>query len=182
MSFRYHPFYCEENVWWLTREPRFAGAARWVLFITGDGGRVALWHQRAHAEGPTVWDYHVVMLCSGEHDFEVWDLDTTLGLPTAFDEYVHRTFLPLPEHLAEFRPQFRLVEAEPFRSRFCSDRQHMRTPDGEWIHAPPAWDPPQPASSGEPAPSNLARFIDMTDDVAGQVMGLDELRQRFTRS
>jgi hypothetical protein len=51
----------------------------------------------------------------------------------------------------------------------------MRSPDGGFLRPPPPWDPP---TSVGPA-SNLMRFVDLTDDVAGQIVGLEELPRAF---
>jgi len=188
LSFRYQRFYCEENVWWLAQEPCFGARSRWVLFIKGERGHCAFWYQNANEAGPTVWDYHVVLVVGGAHGFEVWDQDSVMTLPTALEQYLECTFPQLPERLAEFRPRFRLVEAEEHLSRFCSDRGHMRAEDGGWIHPPPTWSPPQPppreridsvSMVSERPPSNLGRFLDLDDDIAGQVMDMEALLTHF---
>jgi hypothetical protein len=44
---RHQPFWCEENIWHLAQDPAVAGGERLVLVITGAGGGVACWHQKA---------------------------------------------------------------------------------------------------------------------------------------
>jgi hypothetical protein len=77
----------------------------------------------------------------------------------------------LPLDASEHAPQFRVVDADALLARFGSDRSHMRTHDGRYLHPPPPWPPPA-APIGE---SNLLRFIDMTDDIAGHVASLADL-------
>jgi hypothetical protein len=170
--FRYAPFYCEENVWHLAREPRFARRRREVVFISNESRSCAVWYQRAAAKPswPILWDYHVVLLCADP--WEVWDLDTTLGLPSAAPDYLRRSFRPGIGR--DLEPRFRVVEADVFLREFASDRSHMRGPQGQMLKEPPPWPP-----LGAPgAPSNLARFVDMATPFVGEVLDLHGLVAR----
>jgi protein N-terminal glutamine amidohydrolase len=163
---RYCPFYCEENVFHLAQEPLLAGRPREVIFISNADRACAVWHQRAAARPgwPILWDYHVVLLAGSP--WEVWDLDTTLGMPMPAPEYLRRSFRDgVPE---EYRPRFRVVEAEAFVAAFASDRSHMRLPGGRWRKRPPPW-PPIGAPGAEP---NLMRFVDMNAAFLGEVLDL----------
>lgn len=161
---RYQPFYCEENVWWLCQEPRFADARSWVVVMSNRGRQCALWEQRAADPGePVVWDYHVVLLV----ERMVWDLDTRLGLPVPLPDYLRASFRTLPPEVAAYRPLFRLVPADEFVKVFATDRSHMNDADG-WRAAPPSWKPPG-------AGMNLMRFVDMDDDFIGAVVTLEQL-------
>ncbi len=174
----YHPYYCEENVWHLCQAPRFEGWDRRVLFISNTAGCCALWNQKA-AEQPgqaIVWDYHVVLLaCPAEQPgaWQVWDPDSTLGSPRPLCDYLQWTFglgtfaEQVPE---QFRPRFRLLEAEQYLDHFSSDRSHMLDADGEYLKPPPPWDP-----ISRTVPSNLSRFCDLETPFLGQVLGLSEL-------
>ena len=169
---RYHPFYCEENIHHLCQDARFAGRRRHVLFISGPEKACVMWHQRAAKRpgAPMFWDYHVVLLV--EDPWEVWDLDTTLGLPVPAAEYLLRSFHPgVPR---EFRTLFRRVDADAFLQAFASDRSHMRRRDGSWQRPPPPWPPPCP----EGIAPNLLRFVDMRDPIAGEVLELTDLLAR----
>lgn len=77
----YQPFYCEENVWHLCQDPRFAGRGAAAVFVTGAEGECVMWHQKqARRPGaPLAWDYHVFVLV--RDPWEIWDLDTALGCP-----------------------------------------------------------------------------------------------------
>jgi hypothetical protein len=162
---RYQALYCEENIWWLAAEDRFAAQERWVTFISNRNKQVALRHQRAAGDEPViVWDYHVVLLVRDEQ-MQVWDLDTTLPLPCALARYLAETFPPVGDG---FAPRFRLVPPRVFRETFASDRRHMVAPDGSWQHQPPPW-----PAIGEG--HNLMRFVDVDDDIAGEVLTLDGL-------
>ncbi len=172
---RYHPFYCEENVWWLCQEERFAEQKRYAVFISNASRCCAIAQQRvAPADAVVAWDYHVVMLLETDTT-EIWDLDSRLGAPLPLEEYLVRSFLPLQPHCAHLAPQFRLVPAAELLAIFASDRRHMRDADGSWQHPPPEW----PAPTVEGQAHNLMRFVDLRDDIAGEVLDLEALRTRF---
>lgn len=169
----YQPFYCEENVHHLLRHAALAGRPRHAVVVSGVLGGFVMWHQRA-ARGrsaPLFWDYHVIVLA--EDPWEVWDLDTTLGVPSPAPEYLRRSFRAgLPPELA---PIFRVVPAGVFVATFASDRSHMRRPDGRFERPPPPWPTVSPPERG----SNLRRFVDMTDPFVGEVLSLEDLSARI---
>lgn len=172
--FRWVPFYCEENVFHLCREPLLEGRPRAVAFISNPAGAVAMWNQRAARQpGEAIlWDYHVVLLV--QEPWEVWDLDTTLGLPVPAAEYLARSFhRGLP---AELMPRFRVVDAAGFLETFASDRTHMRSPDGTYQSPPPPW-PPIGVPDREP---NLMRFVNMTEPFVGELLDLAQLSARVS--
>ena len=169
---RYAPYYCEENVLHLAAEPLLAQRPRQVVFISNAGRSCAVWHQRAARRPgtPMVWDYHVVLLVGAP--WEIWDLDSTLGLTTPAAEYLGRSFrADIP---ADYLPLFRLVDADAFTSAFASDRGHMRRADGRWLKPPPPW--PAPGAPG--AEPNLMRFVDVTAPFLGEVLDLEALLAR----
>jgi hypothetical protein len=174
-KYRYQPFYCEENVFHLAREPELAARPRAVVFISNPERACAVWHQRA-AERPTsaiLWDYHVVLLVAAP--WEVWDFDTVLGLPVPAADYLRRSFhRDLPGLPDQHHPCFRVVDAEVFTATFASDRSHMRSAGGRYQQPPPPWPP-----IGEPgAVSNLMRFADVTAPFLGEVIDLGGLLAR----
>jgi protein N-terminal glutamine amidohydrolase len=207
-GFRYQPFYCEENVWWLLQEEAL-GVPRYAVFVTNRRKQCPIWGQRAGpVDGCVVWDYHVVALTPARvsEPPRVWDLDSRLGFGIALDRYLDATF-PLNQipEAAPFAAQFRVVEAEELLALFRSDRSHMRDPSGAWRAPPPPWSPPGIVERHDPAGaprsacagskdaagpkgstgpkdaagSNLMRFLDLDDDIAGEVLSLDALRARF---
>ncbi|MEZ4311086.1 MAG: hypothetical protein R3F14_23845 [Polyangiaceae bacterium] len=98
--------------------------------------------------------------------------DTTLGFPVPAGEYLARSFRDgLP---AELAPIFRVVPAQVFVATLASDRSHMRGADGRYERPPPPWAPISAPERG----SNLMRFVDMRDPIAGEVLSLGELRGR----
>lgn len=129
------PFWCEENAWHLCVDPRVGDAH--VVIISNPTRTVALWHQRAASRdsAPVVWDYHVVVISTGGR---VWDLDTRLAFPIALDEYLAQSFREVAPRL---RPRFRAIAAPTYRTRFASDRRHMRDAQGQWQQPPPPWPP-----------------------------------------
>ncbi len=170
---RYHPCYCEENVWWLCQHQGVASFDRWVVFISNAERRCALFQQQAGPAGrAVVWDYHVILVVRGDHQAQAWDLDSRLSLPCGLFDYLAQTF-PFGE--GAFAPRFRVVEAADFLRSFVTDRSHMRAPDGRWRAPPPPW--PAPGAEGQAA--NLMRFIDMDDTIAGAVVDLPGLVRRF---
>lgn len=169
----YQPYYCEENVFHLCQSPVLAGRAKSAVFASGARGGCVMWHQRAAPRpgAALFWDYHVFVLA--EAPWEVWDLDTTLGCPVPAARYFERSFRDgLPPDLA---PIFRVVAADELRATLASDRSHMRKADGRYERPPPPWPPVSPPERG----SNLERFIDMSDAVAGEVLSLAALCRRF---
>lgn len=166
---RYCAFYCEENVWHLAGEAGFEDA--WVVFVSNGSRQVPMYAQRAGAGDWVVWDYHVFLLQHGE----VWDLDTTLGLPVGLTGYLTTSFAKLAALRPELVPLFRVVRASTFRRRFCSDRSHMRTADGGWTHPPPAG--PTIAAGGK---SNLMRWVDMNRPFLGEVVEMADLARNFS--
>lgn len=163
----YHPYYCEENVWWRCHrwQHGVSGQRAWVCFISNIQRRCLLWQQRAVAPGePILWDYHVVFIgTNAEGRLWVDDEDSRPGACRHLAHYCRSTFPHVLEPaaptaycasagevaglLAEqldleveaLAPHFRLVAAEEFITRFFSDRSHMRDERGGWLHPPPPW-------------------------------------------
>jgi hypothetical protein len=165
---RYAACYCEENVWHLSVDPAVSGEPRRVVFISNAARRCPLWAQRAgnDVDGFVVWDYHVILITRVDDCWQVWDLDTTLGMPVALSAYLAATW-PMQVQPA-FAPLFKLVPAAAFRRDFCSDRSHMRTADG-WLAPPPDW---PCIGDGD---CNLQHYIDTADTTAGDVLTLAQL-------
>jgi hypothetical protein len=169
----YQPFYCEENVYRLCESERLAGIGKKVVFASNERRRIAMWQQKPAPDPAeaSVWDYHVFLLALGEGGWEAWDPSSALGAPVLVERYLARTFDagPVPRRL---QPRFRVIDGEEFLSTFASDRSHMRASGGGYVEPPPPWPP-----VGRPGvSSNLARFVDMRETIAGAVMTLRGLR------
>jgi hypothetical protein len=175
-EFLYQAFYCEENVFHLSRDPRFAARSPSAVFVTGAGGECVMWHQKAARRpgAPLSWDYHVFLIV--RDPWEIWDLDTVLGLPVPAATYLRLSFRPEVELPEELSPVFRVVGSGELLETFSSDRSHMRGPDGRYQKPPPPWPPIGPSG----APSRLDRYLDMSDGVAGEVMNLEALLVRVS--
>ena len=176
MSLRYTPYFCEENVWHLCAEPRFEGRDGRVAFISNPRRTCAFWCQRAAPSPwqPVIWDYHVIYLVRLAFGWEVWDLDSTLEVPTSAGTYLEATFgakLPERPQTDELSPLFRVLEAAVYREQFSSDRGHMRGQDGAWLQPPPPW--PSVVRPGVPS---FLRWSMMADDDR-DVLSLDELKR-----
>jgi hypothetical protein len=131
-----------------------------------------MWNQRAGHGKAIVWDYHVVVLA--ENPVEIWDVDSLLGIPLPLFDYLQDSFRPqIPE---QYHPLFRLVQADVFVDIFSSDRSHMQRPDGSFLKPIPNW----PIIGKPGVAPNLMQFIDMTNAFVGEVLSLDDLRQRFS--
>ncbi len=139
MAFRYQPFYCEENAWWLCAEPALGDGPRQVVFVVSLEGACPMAAQQSARPGALCWwDYHVVVLDGAGR---LWDLDTRLGCPVPARLWLRGSF-PFIERLpVALQPLFRLVPAAAYRASFASDRSHMRGADGGWLHPPPSWPP-----------------------------------------
>jgi len=177
-TLRYQPFYCEENIFYLCQDPRFAARSPEALFVSGTSGECVMWRQKqAGRPGAAMsWDYHVILLV--QDPWEIWDFDTSLGFPVPAAEYLRWSFRPDVELPAEVAPYFRIVEAKELVATFASDRSHMRKRGGEFQKAPPPW----PTIGAEGVASNLRRFIAMEDRIAGEVVSLATLLARVTPS
>lgn len=166
-EFRYTENYCEENIYHLASEPRFADASTFVVFISNAERRVAMTCQRSRPQGVVIWDYHVILLVRSRK-FEVWDLDTDLAFPCAAVDYLRDSF---PADIPDmFAPRFRLVPADRFIADFASDRRHMKDGSGGFLFPPPQW----PAINPERG-SNLEELIDPGETRFGPTMRLNEL-------
>ncbi len=171
----YHPFYCEENIWHLCREPGRAGRGGRVIFISNPERTCPIWSAQGSPtrDMPVFWDYHVIYL-SREPRHRVWDPDSRLENGAPFVQYLKASFrraLPAP-----FQPLFRMVQAETFLKEFSSDRRHMLLPDGAWLHPPPPWPPIQ-----NQAVHNLDMWIDMNNNFHGEILNLDAIWKIFLR-
>ncbi len=173
------PFWCEENVWQLCglAQPYVIGRERHVLVVSNHLRRVAMWAQRAaaHPWQPVGWDYHVALLVrEPEHrTWQIWDLDSTLGVPALATTWLDCSFPELTPAAAALAPIFRVVAASDYREHFSSDRSHMLDDQGHYQQPPPSWPAIVPAEGG---PTSLARFIDMDDRWLGEVLDLAALR------
>ena len=170
---RYQPFYCEENVWHLCAEAEGEALA---VFISNVDRQVALWGQRSAEEPgwPVFWDYHVILMVRPEASstWQVWDLDTVIGLPVPAQTYLDRAFVGTHRLPQEFHPLFRLIPALEFHATFASDRRHMRNENGVFSQPEPPW-----AKIGQGF--NLWDFVDMEKPFLGDVLNLENLRQRL---
>jgi hypothetical protein len=170
----YTAFYCEENIWRLDRSPVVAHLTRWVVFISNARRAVPTWSMRASGQGdePVVWDYHVVLLTHGESGHEVWDLDFNHGAPVAAEQWLAGAFPVMVD--ASWRPVFRVIPSAGFQTLFSSDRRHMRDAAGQPIKPFPSW----PAPYRDPLGHNLMCFVDMSENIPGEVMSLTTFSQR----
>ena len=171
---RYHPFYCEENIWHLYED---VGDLKnpTVIIISNDAQTVAVAEQAAGGDhGTVVWDYHVVLAGQVDDAWRIWDFDTKLSFPVAATEWLFQSFERFIELPPEYFPRFRVLPADVYRREFGSDRRHMKQADGTWRSPPPDW--PAPGSE-----HSLNRLIDMQTPHTGELLDHMGMRSWFSR-
>ena len=170
----YWPYYCEENIWHLCEDPQAQGDETLVALISNASRQVAVWYQRAApaTEEPVLWDYHVILLCRKEGTWQVWDLDTVLGLPFDARHWMMASFTGTHQIPLSYAPQFRVLPADVYRRELATDRRHMRRPDGAWASPPPPW---PTISEG----SNLMQWTDMDAEGPGEVLDFEGMWRRL---
>jgi hypothetical protein len=170
---RYHPFYCEENAWWLCADPALGPGERHVLFILSRAGRCPMLEQREAPPGRLIaWDYHAVTL-DGER--RVWDPDSRLPLPSPGVDWLDATFALADRLPAIYAPRLRIVPGEAFRTGFASDRSHMRDRRGRYQRPPPPW---PPIGQG----MTLPLYLDPEAPRPGRLLRLAEARRWLSGS
>ncbi len=171
MTHLYTPYYCEENIWHLCADESVPGNEKHVIWIGSLNQYCPLWCQRASANAnqPVWWDYHVVLVAK-THQWQVWDLDTTLPCPVSIEEYLQQTFRAEQSHPASFR----MMSASYYRSHFSSDRAHMRDANNFYLAPPPQW----PVISN--APLTMPEMLDFTSDKHGELLSLAGLHALYT--
>lgn len=141
-AFRYTPFFCEENIWWLARNLVDAGYDQRemrVLLFSNPWQSVALLKQRGTVPGaPVVWDYHVVLLARIGGVQRILDFDTQMDFDASCSDYLRNTFpvqSGLPKH---YRAWVRSIPASGYLKHFYSDRSHMHghVPESEFPEYP----------------------------------------------
>jgi hypothetical protein len=177
-GFDYAAYYCEENIFRLAGDPRVRPGRRFAVLMTNEARRCAVWAQKI-APGPSepvLWDYHAILIVTGESGSWVYDLDARLPIPSRFDPYFEAALARSELIPSEYRPRFRVIDADLYRSAFSSDRSHMRNDDGSYKQPPPGW--PVIASS-DAAAFTLDQALDLERSSPGEVLSLGELRARF---
>lgn len=172
LSMNYAACYCEENVWHLCADPALPETEKRVVWVSSDRQICPLWCQRSAAavDEPVWWDYHVFLLARGTgNQWQVWDFDTTLGMPVASGEYFSKTFRqPMP-----VQPVFRVMDSAYYRDAFASDRSHMKSADGSWLAEPPVW--PPIISKEFSKELSFADMLNMRSHKHGELKSLDEV-------
>ncbi|XP_074172751.1 protein N-terminal glutamine amidohydrolase isoform X1 [Rhinolophus sinicus] len=141
----YNSCYCEENIWklceYIKNHNQYPLEECYAVFISNERKMIPIWKQQARpGDGPVIWDYHVVLLhvSSGGQSF-IYDLDTVLPFPCAFDTYVEDAFKSDEDIHPQFRRKFRVIRADSYLKNFASDRSHMKDSSGNWREPPPSY-------------------------------------------
>ena len=171
-AFDHAPFFCEENILRLCARSEFRSPGALVAVVSNPARRLHMRHQRGGVppQGTLCWDYHVIGLRPGPAGWEVWDLESLLGVTAPAPRYLAASFL---ESTVE-PPLFRILDAEVYARELRSDRAHMRRPDGSWTATPPPWPAP-----GGPGGVGLGSLVDMEASSLGRVLTLDECRRLY---
>ncbi|ELK08566.1 protein N-terminal glutamine amidohydrolase [Pteropus alecto] len=178
----YNSCYCEENIWklceYIKNHDQYPLEECYAVFISNERKMIPIWKQQARpGDGPVIWDYHVVLLhvSSGGQSF-IYDLDTVLPFPCAFDAYVEDAFKSDEDIHPQFRRKFRVIRADSYLKNFASDRSHMKDSSGNWREPPPSY----PCIETGDSKMNLNDFISMDPEVGwGAVYSLSEFVHRF---
>ena len=140
---RYHPFYCEENLWWWTHGlSNKERTAAHVLVISNPARRAAIGLQKlGHAPvGLMVWDYHVIGFQHLGTEAWVIDFDTNAAEHRIEASWWLATQSQIIANVTpEFEPLFRPIQADTYYEAFSSTRSHMLNEEGDFIHPAPAW-------------------------------------------
>jgi hypothetical protein len=170
---RYHPFYCEENAWWLCADPALGPGERYVVFVLARAGRCPMLEQRVVPRGRLIaWDYHAVTV---DGDRRVWDLDSRLPLPSPGIDWLDATFALADRLPAIYAPRLRIVPADDYRMGFASDRSHMRDRRGRYQRPPPPW---PPIGRG----MTLPLYLDPAAPGPGRLLRLGEAREWLSQA
>ena len=171
---QYTPYYCEENIWQLCRQPQFSGMQAQVLFISNAAQQCPFWWQkRLPPEQPVWWDYHVILAVKAA-GWMVYDFEAALPFPTALQKYFARTFQFIPAVESRVAPQFKIIPADEYSRDFYSDRMHMKNSTGEWLAPPPDW----PLITGSKK-LPLAGLLDFTATSPHEIFSLHEILDQF---
>ena len=166
-EYPYTPNYYDENIWQLCKHPKFAALEKYVLIVSNEDRYCHLHH---HGDGLVIWDYHVMLLVK-EATWVVYDLDSTLPLPSPLAPYVEKTFTSEEE---KYLPRFLVIGAEDYVRRFNSDRSHMIDDQGNWKFTPPEW----PMIKSNDPEYDLGSLIDFKAQ-AEQTISIEALLERF---
>lgn len=164
-QYRYTPYFCEENIWWLGRALRdedISLSAMSVWLFSNAGASIALLNQRAAPDGGMMaWDYHVVLVAERTGRRQVFDFDTRLNFPSLASDYLAESFPPQRQLPAKWRAWVREIPAVAYLSRLYSDRRHMQG------HLPVSAFPDYPVirPSALRMAIPLAHYRDMTRDL-----------------
>lgn len=184
----YTACYCEENALNLSLKLDIIDRNAFIAIVSNDLKQCPVWHQRAGRLGrPVLWDYHVLLVARAEDRWAVYDLDSDLPFPCAFETYCSEAFRPDVSLDARFCQRFRVIPIADYAAVFASDRRHMRTADG-WNAPPPAYPPLR--GIGAESDWTLGRLWDVSESDAetevdpryGRLMSLQGFIAEFSRA
>ena len=177
---RYCAFFCEENIWQLSKEFSAAGRddQKFVLFFLcaePTGSFFAIMNQRPLGSNSVgFWDYHVVLFDAKAR--LIYDFDTTLGCPVSADLYFAQTF-PIQDTLeAGVRALVRAIPLKEYLERFSSDRSHMLDAAGKELEPFPDW---LPVIAKDPIWLKQYRSVGSIEGSQSEIVGVEEFAARL---
>ena len=175
-GYRYTPFYCEENVWFLCKDPRFRNYDAKVVLITNKEQKCPFWqHQLCESsDNPVYWDYHVILIFC-DQNWMVWDFDSILECPVSLKKYITKTFKYPEISLQKYEPVFKIIDSSFYVAHFSSDRSHMKLPNGGWLAPPPPW---EPIHSG--TISNFVNLLRIDDSNCKEFLTIQDFYSSFS--
>ena len=155
-QYLYQPFFCEENIWHLTKRLiTDRELTVQVLYFINEQQAVLMTQQIAF--GPKrlgCWDYHVVLSLPQEKI--IVDFDSLLGFQSELRQYFSDSFPDQELIDNNFRLTVRIVDGRDYLEFFSSDRSHMIDANGRLLAPFPEW----PKIQSE---SNPLHLVDLRD-------------------
>ncbi|WP_372371428.1 hypothetical protein [Candidatus Uabimicrobium sp. HlEnr_7] len=169
LDYKYQPFFCEENIWWLGKSLQVKGLSlekQYALFFSNDKQQIPLFFQD-QGEGLVVWDYHVVLYYKDEISM-IFDFNTLLPFPCNAQHYCAYTF---PKKLPkEHQIYTRQIPMKDYHQKFYSDRSHMLDKNQKPLQPFPNW----PAITGKKPHYTLDEYVDFKQQKISKVLPLDK--------
>lgn len=190
----YTPNYCEENIYLLCQKyiqdfsqkklPLNEKEDAYAVFITNPTQKTFIQYQKnsLSKNNLVVWDYHVIFIHkvqANEKNFSyVYDFDSILPFPCEFKEYYSKALSF--EVYGKLPTYFRVCKAQEFLNEFASDRSHMlkdKKKSGLYKSPPPKY---SCIVNKKKENMNLHSFLNLRDEICGQVMDEKELNNFFS--
>lgn len=170
-EFNYSANFCEENIWHLCQNPALEPFAKKVLIVSNSQRNCPFRFQKSiNGDEIVWWNYHVILFAATLQVSFIYDFDSTLALPISGKEYFSRTFQRNESWTEKDQPCFKVFSAAEYLDSFVSDRNHMKSPEGNWLSSPPKW-----PAIGKNGALPLPALLDFTESSQERIYQLDEM-------